>query len=627
MPPTTMPTTSTNTGHSKRGDTALGRIRRLLPHLKPARWDILGGLLAGVVYSISSGVGLPVMFKTTMPIFFGKPEDASPIVVHWSKVFFGAHYADKLLLVACLGMPLIFAIRGFASFLNKYLITRGGYIILESLRLAVFDRLQQLPLAFYQRHKSGDLQTRLMADTQGLNGVITQVSTEIVKQPLTLVASVGTLLYFAFTERSALFAIIALISVPMCVFPIRIAARRIKKRVRAVAEHNGELASITTETLQSPAEIQAYNLQSRQRNRFSLLTREIFRLSVKTVKYDAVASPLIEFISVLGFAIALYVSVGNGMTFGTFSALGMALYLCYEPIKKLNGLNNALKYGEVCLERLEAVLKAPDTVPDPVSPVPLPSAAPSIRFDRVSFTYDTVGIFAQRQAALCNVSLSIRPGETVALVGPSGAGKSTFAALIPRFYDPTVGTITFNGVDLRATTKKELRDRIALVSQTPVLFNATLADNIRAGRLGASDAEVQAAAERAHLGAFIATLPQGLQTPMGERGSSLSGGQRQRVAMARAFLKDAHILILDEATSALDSESEASIQATLQELARGRTTLMIAHRFSSIRHATRILVFDAGRIVADGPHSKIYTSNTLYRSLFDRQNQSDTGAS
>ncbi len=627
MPPTTMPTTSTNTGHSKRGDTALGRIRRLLPHLKPARWDILGGLLAGVVYSISSGVGLPVMFKTTMPIFFGKPEDASPIVVHWSKVFFGAHYADKLLLVACLGMPLIFAIRGFASFLNKYLITRGGYIILESLRLAVFDRLQQLPLAFYQRHKSGDLQTRLMADTQGLNGVITQVSTEIVKQPLTLVASVGTLLYLAFTERSALFAIIALISVPLCVFPIRMASRRIKKRVRAVAEHNGELASITTETLQSPAEIQAYNLQSRQRNRFSLLTREIFRLSIKTVKYDAATSPVIEFISVLGFAIALYVSVGNGMTFGTFSALGLALYLCYEPIKKLSGLSNALKYGEVCLERLEAVLMAPDTVPDPVSPVPLPPAAPSIRFDRVSFTYDTVETSAQRQAALCGVSLTIRPGETVALVGPSGAGKSTFAALIPRFYDPTVGTITFNGVDLRATTKKELRDRIALVSQTPVLFNATLADNIRAGRLDASDAEVQAAAERAHLGAFIATLPQGLQTPMGERGSSLSGGQRQRVAMARAFLKDAPILILDEATSALDSESEASIQATLQELARGRTTLMIAHRFSSICHATRILVFDAGRIVADGPHSEIYTGNALYRSLYDRQNQSDTSAS
>jgi subfamily B ATP-binding cassette protein MsbA len=196
--------------------------------------------------------------------------------------------------------------------------------------------------------------------------------------------------------------------------------------------------------------------------------------------------------------------------------------------------------------------------------------------------------------------------------------------MIPRFYDPTAGTITFNHIDLRAVTKKELRDRIALVSQTPVLFNATLADNIRAGRLGASDAEVQAAAERAHLGAFIATLPQGLQTPMGERGSSLSGGQRQRVAIARAFLKDAPILILDEATSALDSESEASIQAALQELAKGRTTLMIAHRFSSIRHATRILVFEDGRIVGDGPHTELYATSPLYRNLYDQQTPAHT---
>jgi subfamily B ATP-binding cassette protein MsbA len=604
---------------AKPTNAALGRIRRLLPHLRPARWDILGGLLAGVVYSISSGVGLPLMFKTTMPIFFGKAEEASPFVVKWSQYFFGDQYAGKLLITACLGLPLIFAIRGAAAFANRYLITRGGYRILESLRMEVFDRLQQLPLAFYHRHKSGDLQARLMSDTQGLNNVITQVSTEIVKQPLTLLFSIGTLLYLAITERSALFALVALISVPLCVLPIRMAAKRIKKRARQLAEHNGELVSITNETLQSPAEIQAYNLQAQQRTRFNLLTREIFRLGIKAVKYDAVTSPLIEFISVVGFAVALYVSVGNGMTFGTFSALGLALYLCYEPIKKLSSLNAALKNGEVSLERLEAVLHATDTVPDPIKPVALPAAAPSLHFERVGFAYDTTDQSSQRQAALRDITLTISPGETVALVGPSGAGKSTFAAMIPRFYDPTAGTITFNQVDLRTVTKKELRDRIALVSQTPVLFNATLADNIRAGRLGASDAEVLAAAEKAHLGTFIATLPLGLQTPMGERGSSLSGGQRQRVAIARAFLKDAPILILDEATSALDSESEASIQAALQELAKGRTTLMIAHRFSSIRHATRILVFEDGRIVADGPHAELYATSPLYRNLYDQQ--------
>jgi subfamily B ATP-binding cassette protein MsbA len=607
--------------------TTFGRIRRLLPHLRTARWDILGGSLAGVIYGITSGAGLPIMLQTIVPIIFGETKGLPAPVIKGVHRVFADPYAEKIislatenaLLVACIGLPLIFFIRGLAGYANRYLITRGGFRILEGLRMEVFDRLQQLPLSFYQRYKSGDLQSRLMGDTNGLKDTITKVSSEIIKQPIVLCSALSFLLFKAYTERSALFALVALISVPLCVFPIRIVAKRIKKRSRQLAEYNGEITSTTTETLQSPAEIQAYNLQSQQRNRFSALTEKAFTLSIKAVKYDSIPSPLIEFISMVGFAIALYVSAGNGMTYGTFSALAFALYACYEPIKKLSDLNASLKNGEVCLERLEAVLHATDTVPDPVSPVALPSAAPSLRFDRVGFSYDTADQSTQRQAALRDITLTIRPGETVALVGPSGAGKSTFAAMIPRFYDPTAGTITFNNVDLRAVTKKELRDRIALVSQTPVLFNATLADNIRAGRLGASDAEVQAAAEKAHLGAFIATLPQGLQTPMGERGSSLSGGQRQRVAIARAFLKDAPILILDEATSALDSESEASIQAALQELAKGRTTLMIAHRFSSIRHATRILVFEDGRIVADGPHDELYATSPLYRSLYDQQ--------
>jgi subfamily B ATP-binding cassette protein MsbA len=609
---------------AKPSQTTFGRIRRLLPHLRPAYWDLIWGSLTGVIAGVLSGAGVPVVIKTIIPIFFGKPEEASPVVINWSRYFFGDQYQGKLLLVVCWGMTLCFAIRGLAMIMNRYFITRGGFSILESIRMELFDRLLQLPLAYYQRHKAGDLQSRLLADTNGLKNSITQVSTEIIKQPFTLISAIGYLGYLAYTENGVLFALIAMISVPLCVFPIRYVSKNIKKRTRQQAEHNGELTSISIESLQSPAEIQAYNLQEQQRSRFNLLSRDIFRLSVKTVKYDSIPSPVIEFIAISGFAIALYASTGSGLKLESFLALGLALFMCYEPIKKLSSLNGALKNGEVSLERLEAVLHATDTVPDPVSPVPLPAAAPSLHFERVGFAYDTVDQSTQRQAALREITLTIRPGETVALVGPSGAGKSTFAAMIPRFYDPTAGTITFNHIDLRAVTKKELRDRIALVSQTPVLFNATLADNIRAGRLGASDAEVQAAAERAHLGAFIATLPQGLQTPMGERGSSLSGGQRQRVAIARAFLKDAPILILDEATSALDSESEASIQAALQELAKGRTTLMIAHRFSSIRHATRILVFEDGRIVGDGPHTELYATSPLYRNLYDQQTPAHT---
>lgn len=605
---------------SKSAPSGLARYRRHLHHLRPARWYFIGGLIAGAVFSLSSGVGLPVIFKTTMPIFFGKAEDASPAVREWSQRLFGDAYADKLLLVACIGLPLMFAVRGLASFLNKYFITRGGYVVLESLRMEVFDRLQQLPLAFYQRHKPGTLHSRLITDTQTLNQVVAMVSTEIVKQPLTLLAALGTLIFLAVTERSALFALIAFVSVPLCVVPIRMAARRIVKRARQVAEQNGELAAVSIETLQAPAEIQAYNLQGRQRARFAERVREILRLSVKTVKYEATTGPLIEFISVVGFSVALYVSVGNGMDFGTFSALALALYLSYEPMKKLSSLNAVLKIGEAALDRLEQILDAADTVPDPEKPSPPPPAASPIVFERVSFAYETEeGDAARRAAALKDISISIQPGETVALVGPSGAGKSTFAALIPRFYDPDSGSVSLGGVDLRQLSKHDLRKHIALVSQSPVLFNASLGENIRAGRPDANDQEVRQAAVRAQLGDFIDTLPLGMETPLGDRGASLSGGQRQRVAIARAFLKDAPILILDEATSALDGESEASVQAAIQELAIGRTTLMIAHRFSSIRHATRILVFENGRIVGDGDHSSLYDSNPTYRDLYNHQ--------
>jgi subfamily B ATP-binding cassette protein MsbA len=594
--------------------------------LRAARWHIVGGLLAGALFSVTSGVGLPVMLKTTMPIFFGKEEDAAPLVVEWSRRLFGEGYADKLLLVACIGLPLVFAVRGLAAFLNKYFTTRGGYIVLEGLRMEVFDRLQQLPLAFYQRHKPGTLHSRLITDTQTLNQVVTMVSTEVVKQPLTLLASLGTLTYLAITQRSALFALIAFVTVPLCVVPIRMAARRIMKRARLVAEQNGELAAVSIETLQSPAEIQAYNLQDRQRARFAERVRQILHLLGKTVKYEATTSPLIEFISVVGFSIALYVSVGNGMDFGTFSALALALYFCYEPLKKLSTLSAVAKLGEAAFERLEQILDAVDTVPEPATPLPLPPVSSPIVFDQVSFTYDVEDDGkSRRAAALIEVSVVIQPGETVALVGPSGAGKSTFAALIPRFYDPSSGSVSLGGVDLRQVSKRALRDRVALVSQAPVLFNASLGENIRAGRLDASDSEVAHAAERAQLGAFIASLPKGLETPVGDRGASLSGGQRQRVAIARAFLKDAPILILDEATSALDSESEASVQAALQELAKGRTTLMIAHRFSSIRHATRILVFEGGRIVGDGDHASVYAHSAVFRNLYNHQGIENMG--
>lgn len=599
------------------GQSSFRRYRRLLPFVKPARWHILGGLLAGLAFAALSGLGLPVMLKYVLPIFFGRPEDASPEVIRAARYLFGDNYNEPLLLLSCVSLPLLFLVRGFCAFANRYLINRAGFVFLEQLRLAVFARLQELPLAFFQRHKSGDLVARLVSDCEQLKTLVLNVSNDLIKQPFMMLAAVGFLIFLSITERSALFTLIALGGVPVCVVPIRIVTRRLIKRSRMVARQSGELASTLTEALQSPLEIQAYNLQQSQSERFAARVKAILRLSMKTVKYQALLSPTIEFISACGFALAIYFGVRTGMDFATFSSMGIALFLAYEPFKKLSNMHSLIKAGQASLERLEEILNAEDTVPNPKNPRPLPESPGEIAFENVSFSYPNRS--GEAPPALADVNVRIHRNDIVALVGASGAGKSTFTLLISRFYDPTAGRVTLSGVDLREADKTALRQRIAIVPQMPVLFNASIADNIRVGRAGASDQEVQAAARQAFVHDFVKGLPQGYETMVGERGALLSGGQRQRIAIARAFLKDAPILALDEATSALDSESEAMIHDALRKLVQGRTTLMIAHRFSSISLATRVLVFEEGRITGDDAPATLARTHPVYRRMCELQ--------
>jgi subfamily B ATP-binding cassette protein MsbA len=640
---------------------SFARYRRLLKYLKPAKWPFVGGILAGLIYAAASGVGFPLMLYVVAPVIFGESqtpaqqrsaangatnlpptaalapstnisataptaatkqnqaEQAQQFLQTWAQRLFGGDYRDSLLLAACLGMPLIFLLRGISAFLNRYWINQAGFLMLESMRTEVYCRLQELPLAFYQRYKSGDLASRLMADTEQLKNMVITISGDIFKQPFTLVGALISLLYLSYENRSAMLVLITLLSVPLCIIPIRLAAKRIIKKARKLTAETGELAAVITESLQSPTEIQAYNLQSHQRDRFTASIRSIFRLSMKTVKYQAFVSPVIEFFSACGFMAALYFGVRNGMDFPTFSAMGAALYMAYEPAKKLSNLNALWKMAVASFERLEHILDADDSVPQPERPTMLLPRASEIAFEQVGFTYQPREAGSEPSVALVDVNVRFRPGEVVALVGKSGAGKSTFIALIPRFYDPTSGRVSLGGVDIRQADKAALRDGIALVPQMPALFNTTIAENIRMGRLTATDDEVRAAAQKAFVADFINTLPQGYNTIVGERGASLSGGQRQRIAIARAFLKDAPILILDEAMSALDSESEAKVQAALQQLVQGRTTFMITHRFSSLSMATRILVFEEGCITGDGTVEELKRTHAVFRRMAELQ--------
>jgi subfamily B ATP-binding cassette protein MsbA len=286
--------------------------------------------------------------------------------------------------------------------------------------------------------------------------------------------------------------------------------------------------------------------------------------------------------------------------------------MCYDPMKKLGEIHNRLKQGEASLDRLEVILHAEEGVIDPPNPVRIERVEGRLSFEGVTFSYGD-------NPALRGISLEVPAGQVVALVGPSGAGKTTFASLVPRFYDPTVGRIALDGVDLRDLRLKDLRDHITIVPQEAVLFAGTIFENIKLGRMNATDDEVREAARQAHAHDFILGLPQGYDTQVGERGAQLSGGQKQRISIARAFLKNAPVLILDEATSALDSEAESRIQEELADLTKGRTTFIIAHRFSTIRIADRILVFDGGKIVGDGTFQELEANDALFRNLLEMQ--------
>jgi len=586
----------------------MNNLKRYYHLLFEVKWTFLGGMLAGIVYSLASGAGLPAMAKTVFPIIF-KDEKAMasvpPWILHVSSWF---DSPNGLLLATCLALPVIFLIRGVAGFLNTYLINKAGLEVLERIRMMSFEKLQRLPWAFFQGQASGDLTSRLTNDSQILRTAITQSSNDLIKQPLTLLTAIGYLVYQAFEKQSVFFALIGVCTVPLCVIPIQRARKKIRARSRVLQAQTGALNAILIEDLQSPLEIRVYQLEQNRIARFGKKVTEQLRLQLKIAKYRALISPAIEFVASVGFAFSLYMGALREMEFGEFMALGMALYMAFEPVKKLGTVSSTLAQGNAAAERIEMILTSEETVSSPAEPKATGPVRGQIEFHQVDFAYD-------KEPVLRGVNLVLQPGEMVALVGPSGSGKTTLSGLIPRLFDVTGGGVRIDGTDVREWDLSALRKQIAVVPQMPALFQDSILENIRASKPDATDAEVERALVRAHAAEFVADLPDGLHTVVGERGSTLSGGQRQRIAMARAFLKDAPILILDEATSALDVESEAAVARNLTELAEGRTTVVIAHRLSTIRIAKRVILLQNGRVVGDGTLAELGENHPLIRQL------------
>ena len=576
-------------------------MRRFLPYfkyLKPMRWQFVTAIICGVLYGAATGAGMPYMGKVIFPKVFG--EHAVPLT-NWQ------------IAGIALWLPAVFLVRGIAGYFNTYLIQYCGVRMLESLRRDYFFKLQHLPISFLQRQTTGDLISRGITDTNQLQNSLSNLSNDIIKQPATLVGTVGFLTVMAFREKGVAFVLVCLAMLPLCIVPIRYFGRKLAARANQLQKHIGSVTDIFSENLAAAREVRAFGLEQRELNRFSVTTRALIKLQMKAVKYSKAVSPCIEVISAVGISITFIYAYHVKLPLGTFLAIMVALYNSYDPIKRLSALNNDTKRGAAALDRLEEVLNAPLEIADPALPVEVTRLHGDLAFDNLGFTYkgDT--------PALSNVSVTIPAGTTCALVGPSGAGKTTFANLVMRFYDATSGRVSIDGIDVKAMRIADLRRNTALVSQDPVLFNDTIYNNLLLGRQDATRDEVEQAARDAFAHDFILSLPQGYDTIVGERGASLSGGQRQRVAIARAFLRNAPVLILDEATSALDNESEAIVQLALKKLVAGKTVLIIAHRFSTIRDASMILVFKKGELIDTGSHSVLYERNTLYKSLYDGQ--------
>lgn len=573
----------------------LKRFQPYFSYLKDVRLPFGLGLGFGILYGAASGLGLPLVTHKIVPFVTA---DDPP---------------TGLALVAILAaIPLVFLLRALGGFFNAYLMAYCGFHVLERMRLEAFSRLQRLPLTFFSKNSVGDLMSRVLGDTAQLQSALITVVNDLIKQPATLLGAAAALVYLALQQREIAFILIVLVSVPACILPIRFLGRRVLTKARKVQAEAGQMNRILSENLSAIREVRAYNLEQREISRFQKSCRYFLTVSLKVVKYQKILAPTIEVVAALGMVLALYIAIDKNIAPGAIASLLTVLYMGYEPVKKLGAMHNNVRRAEASLDRLEYVLHETDSVPEPRTPLSFPRPSGRITFENVSFAYDETPV-------LRNITVELEAGKSFALVGPSGAGKSTFLNLIPRFYDVTQGAVKVDGFDVREVPKAALRQQIALVSQEPILFDDTVANNIRIGRQDATAEEVLAAAKMANAHEFIESLPEGYQTVVGERGSSLSGGQRQRISIARAFLKNAPVILLDEPTSALDSESEHQLQAAMAELARGRTVLIIAHRFSTIQHADRILLFENGRITASGTHQEIYQSNQTYRSLYDKQ--------
>lgn len=578
---------------------ALAETSRLLTYFRPYRWRVATAAIALLIAAgtmLGLGQGLRWMVDSGLAAGNREMLDQSLLV---------------LLGVVC--------ILSAATATRYYMVTWMGERIAADLRRAVFDHLITLEPGFFEERHTGELLSRLTADTTVLQSTI-GTSVSIALRNLLILIGGTTLLAITSFKLTLLVSL----CVPLVVVPIVVYGRRVRRLARATQDRVGDVGAYADEAFHSIRTLQAFGHETQDRQFFGTQVERSFAAALKRISSRAQLTAVIIFLVFAAIGVILWIG-GHDMLAGRISAGELSAFVFYSVM--VAGAVGALAevFGELqqaagATERLLELLHTDPTITSPAKPTPMPEPARGeVSFDRVSFAYPT----RRDQPALSNFDLHIESGQTVALVGPSGAGKSTVFNLLLRFNDPQQGAVRIDGVDLKEADIGQFRRRIALVSQEPTLFADSILENIRYGQLDADDAAVYAAARAAHADEFVLQLPEGYDTRLGERGARLSGGQKQRIAIARALLRDPALLLLDEATSALDAESEQAVQAALKILMQGRTTLVIAHRLATVVDAQRILVMEAGKIVAEGTHNELTRMGGLYARLAELQ--FDTG--